>query len=297
MPKVREITRGLQFPEGPVAMADGSVVLVEIDAPRHPHAARWHHQVSRPAAGPTGGARTGRRDLCMQQRRFRCTSKGTGCPRPRQASDYAGGRIQRSTSPPARSRCCTAPRQIPLKARTTSCSTRMAASISPTSARARARDRDRGGVYYARADGSKIRDRLPVGDAERHRSVAGRQDAVRRRDRGRRGSGLVITGPACRQAAGRRPWRPILAGMGGLPAVRFAGGGGDGNVCVATLVNGGITRDLARGRRVEHDPMPDPLTTNICFGGPDLRTAYITLSGPANWWRWTGHDRAWRSTT
>ena len=30
MPKVREITRGLQFPEGPVAMADGSVLVVEI---------------------------------------------------------------------------------------------------------------------------------------------------------------------------------------------------------------------------------------------------------------------------
>jgi len=25
--------------------------------------------------------------------------------------------------------------------------------------------------------------------------------------------------------------------------------------------------------------MPDPMTTNICFGGPDLRTAYVTLSG------------------
>ena len=24
--------------------------------------------------------------------------------------------------------------------------------------------------------------------------------------------------------------------------------------------------------------MPDPMTTNICFGGPDLRTAYVTLS-------------------
>jgi gluconolactonase len=24
--------------------------------------------------------------------------------------------------------------------------------------------------------------------------------------------------------------------------------------------------------------MPDVLTTNICFGGPDLRTAYVTLS-------------------
>jgi gluconolactonase len=27
--------------------------------------------------------------------------------------------------------------------------------------------------------------------------------------------------------------------------------------------------------------MPDPMTTNICFGGPDLKTAFITLS-------WTG---------
>jgi gluconolactonase len=33
------------------------------------------------------------------------------------------------------------------------------------------------------------------------------------------------------------------------------------------------------GRSFEHIPMPDPMTTNICFGGPDLRTAYITLSG------------------
>jgi gluconolactonase len=28
--KIREIASGLQFPEGPVAMSDGSVVLVEI---------------------------------------------------------------------------------------------------------------------------------------------------------------------------------------------------------------------------------------------------------------------------
>ena len=25
--------------------------------------------------------------------------------------------------------------------------------------------------------------------------------------------------------------------------------------------------------------MPDVYTTNICFGGPDLRTAFVTLSG------------------
>jgi gluconolactonase len=25
--------------------------------------------------------------------------------------------------------------------------------------------------------------------------------------------------------------------------------------------------------------MPDPMTTNICFGGPDMKTAYVTQSG------------------
>src|SRR5947209_13138222 len=30
MPEMRQITSGLQFPEGPVALADGSVVVVEI---------------------------------------------------------------------------------------------------------------------------------------------------------------------------------------------------------------------------------------------------------------------------
>jgi gluconolactonase len=26
-------------------------------------------------------------------------------------------------------------------------------------------------------------------------------------------------------------------------------------------------------------PEPDPMVTNICFGGPDMITAYITSSG------------------
>jgi len=29
---------------------------------------------------------------------------------------------------------------------------------------------------------------------------------------------------------------------------------------------------------VEHLPMPDVLATNICFGGDDLTTAYVTCS-------------------
>jgi len=52
----------------------------------------------------------------------------------------------------------------------------------------------------------------------------------------------------------------------------------EGNICVATLITGGISVHAADASRVELIPMPDILTTNICFGGPDLRTAYITLS-------------------
>ncbi|HJZ42841.1 MAG TPA: SMP-30/gluconolactonase/LRE family protein, partial [Hyphomicrobiaceae bacterium] len=33
-PNLKEITSGLRFPEGPVAMPDGSVLVVEIEAGR-----------------------------------------------------------------------------------------------------------------------------------------------------------------------------------------------------------------------------------------------------------------------
>jgi gluconolactonase len=48
---------------------------------------------------------------------------------------------------------------------------------------------------------------------------------------------------------------------------------------VATLVNGGLTVISPDGSAIEHVAMPDMLTTNVCFGGPDHRTAYVTLSG------------------
>ena len=52
----------------------------------------------------------------------------------------------------------------------------------------------------------------------------------------------------------------------------------DGRVCVATIVNGGITAIEPDGA-TEHFPFPDPICTNICFGGGDLRDAWITASG------------------
>jgi len=52
----------------------------------------------------------------------------------------------------------------------------------------------------------------------------------------------------------------------------------EGWVCVGTLGQGGITTIAPDGSASEHLPLPDPLITNICFGGPDLRTAFVTSS-------------------
>jgi gluconolactonase len=51
-----------------------------------------------------------------------------------------------------------------------------------------------------------------------------------------------------------------------------------GNICVATLITGGITVHSADGTAARLVQMPDVLTTNICFGGENLATAFITLS-------------------
>ncbi len=54
-----------------------------------------------------------------------------------------------------------------------------------------------------------------------------------------------------------------------------------GNVCVATLGTGCISSISPDGKLVSVIPVPEPdvMVTNICFGGEDMRTAYITSSG------------------
>ena len=44
-------------------------------------------------------------------------------------------------------------------------------------------------------------------------------------------------------------------------------------------MHGGISIVSPDGKLVSHVPLPDRMTTNICFGGKDRRTAYVTLSG------------------
>jgi gluconolactonase len=55
---IRTVTEGLQFPEGPVACADGSVILVEIAAGSLTQVAADGTKtvVARPGGGPNGAA-------------------------------------------------------------------------------------------------------------------------------------------------------------------------------------------------------------------------------------------------
>lgn len=69
---------------------------------------------------------------------------------------------------------------------------------------------------------------------------------------------------------------------------------GAGNVCVANLARSGITVIAPDGAIRRHLRLPhtDPFVTNLCFGGPDGRTAYICSSGLGvlytTRWPWPG---------
>jgi gluconolactonase len=145
----------------------------------------------------------------------------------------------------------------------------------------RSRDRDRTGVFYARPDGSLIREVLfPLDGGPNGIGLSpdGRRLYVAETYSGRLWAwnvpapGTVAPAPAMGNGGTLLHTRPGMEMFDSL-AVDAAG-----NVCVATLVNGGITIVPPSGENVRHVAMPDPLTTNICFGGPDRRTAFITLS-------------------
>src|SRR3546814_18742288 len=53
----------------------------------------------------------------------------------------------------------------------------------------------------------------------------------------------------------------------------------NGNICVATIGECGISVVSPAGELVEFVATDDIFTTNIAFGGADMRDAYLTLSG------------------
>src|SRR2546430_2540277 len=98
MPGMREITSGLQFPEGPVALADGSVLVVEIKRGTLTRVAPDGKQtiVATTGGGPNGAAigPDGLVYVCNNGG-FEWHEVGGLLVPGNQAHDYAGGCIQR----------------------------------------------------------------------------------------------------------------------------------------------------------------------------------------------------------
>jgi gluconolactonase len=141
---------------------------------------------------------------------------------------------------------------------------------------------DSGGVYYARADGSLIErkifpldhpngiglspdgKRLYVAETPTARCLAYDLDA----------SGALAAGAGPFGNRGH-----VLANLGGghqfFDSLAVDGAG---HVCVATIVPGAVSDIWPDGSRVDQYLLPDPIVTNVCFGGRALSTAFATLS-------------------
>ena len=144
------------------------------------------------------------------------------------------------------------------------------------------RTSDRTGVFYARPDGSSIREVIFPLDGPNGIGLSPRGDRlyVAETFTGRvywwdvSGPGEVVHAEGLFPHGGT-----LLIGLPGMQLFDSLAVDGEGNVCVATLLTGAISVISPDGDLVEQVPAEDPLVTNIAFGGEDLRTAYLTLSG------------------
>ena len=285
MGEIREIASGLQFPEGPVWMPDGSIVLTEIRRGTITRVTPGEQTrvVATTGGGPNGAA------VGPDGKLYVCNNGGfewhemPGLLLPGdQPADYIGGRIQRVDLETGKVEdLYTECDGHPLRGPNDIVFDETGGFWFTDLGKKRARDRDRTGVFYARPDGSSIREVLfPLDGGPNGIGLSpdGTRLYVAETFTGRLWAWDVPRPGEVVAAPGLGGSGTLLAGLPGMQLFDSLAVDAAGNVCVATLVNGGITIVPPSGEPIRHLAMPDPLTTNICFGGPDMRTAFITLS-------------------
>ncbi len=283
----REVARGLRFPEGPVWLPDGSLVVVEIEGGTL--ARIWPsgqvERVAKLGGGPNGAALgpDGKIYVCNNGG-FRWLTQPDGYLRPIGiAEDYETGSIQRvDLSTGAVEVLYTACNGLPLCGPNDLVFDGQGGFWFSDLGKVRARSMDRGAVYYARMDGSLIREAIfpvmtPNGVGL---SPDGKTLYVAETETSRLWSWPII-GPG--QVA-MEPWPApnggrLVHGAPGYQRYDSMAVEDGGNICVATLVNGGISVISPAGELLEFHRAPEGYCTNICFGGEGRRTAFITLSG------------------
>jgi gluconolactonase len=285
MMSMREIASGLGFPEGPIAMKDGSVLLVEI---RRGTLTRIGESGTRSVVAQLGGGPNGAaigpdgRVIVCNNGGFEWHDAGGLCLPGNQPADYSGGRIEAvdlgTGAVELLYRDCGG---HALRGPNDLVFDEAGGFWFTDHGKIRPRERDRGGLYYARVDRREIREVIYPLDSPNGVGLSpdGRRVYVAETFTGRVFY-WDLDAPGQIRA---NPFSPnqghLLCGLPGLQLLDSLAIDSAGNVCVATLANGGISVISPDGAKVEHVATGDPLTTNIAFGGADLQTAYITLSG------------------
>lgn len=277
------IAEGLQFPEGPIALADGSVVLTEIKRQTLTRIAADGSKttIAHTGGGPNGAAigPDGAIWVTNNGGSFEWLEQdGLTIPGPTPPS-HIGGAIQRvdiasgqveTIYESAGGRRFAGPNDLVFDGEGGFWFTDHGCSTPE--------GRKHGSLLYGRADGShvvRVRDHLisPNGVGL---SPDGKVVYMADTQLGRLWGFDVAAPGELAPAAGFAPGRVIcnLPGFQLLDSLAVEAGG---KVCVATIINGGVTVFDPDGS-TEHFPFPDLVTTNICFGGADMRDAFVTCS-------------------
>ena len=282
-----EVTDGLLFPEGPIAMPDGSVLVVEIKGGRlirvQPDGSK---EVAAEVGGGPNGAAIGPDGACYvcQNGGFNWIDEADGYMRPHgRADSYTGGGIQKVDLATGEVEMlydnCDG---VPLNGPNDIVFDAAGNFWFTDHGKTYGRQMDCGAVYYAAADGSFIKQAVfpmltPNGCGL---SPDGKTLYVSETETGRLWQ-FPIIGPG---EVAKEPWPSpnggtLVGGPTGYQRFDSMALEANGNICVGTLVTGGITVFSPEGEKLEYWEGPEPYCTNICFGGPDMKTAYITTSG------------------
>ena len=287
--RIREIASGLQFPEGPVALTDGSVLVVEIargTLSRVTMDGRIQ-VVATLGGGPNGAAigPDGAVYVCNNGG-FKWATEADGTHRPiGQAADYSGGRIERVDLATGRfERLYDTAEGLSLRGPNDIVFDTFGGFYFTDLGKVRDTEIDRGGVFYGQPDGSSVS--VIARPVMTPNGIALSPDGGTLYYAETEGARLWAFDIEAPGKVRKETWPSpngarMLTASPGSHWQRFDSMAVDalGNVCVATLMHGGITTVSPDGLTTSFVPLPDRFTTNICFGGPAMRTAFVTLSG------------------
>ena len=288
MAELTEIASGLRFPEGPIAMPDGSVILVEMFGKRitrvKPDGSK--ETIAEIPGGPNGiafGPDCGLY-ICNNGGSFsEVDFLGLTFPGPFNEANYIGGRIQRLDLETGELKdLYTECDGNPLRGPNDIVFDAHGGMWFTDHGIRHGRHADLSGIYYAKIDGSMIKEVVFPTDSPNGIGLSSDGNTLYWAETHTgRVFKLAITAPGETAPFSAIDPSACLCGLPGVQLFDSLAVDGDGNVCVATLglQTAGITVISPTGEVLEQILTGDPLTTNICFGGPDYKTAYITLSG------------------